>query len=136
MKELEKKNINMKLQEQISRIQSMMGVLSEDRTKKFEVFQTLINTTIDNMKYICENNNTDDDEYISVSACDLIDSSLKVKLIDFTHGDQLKLTIDITYKSYSHLYEYGFLSELKDGLKLFIPIGEIEVNRYENLFQH
>jgi hypothetical protein len=126
----------MKLQEQISRIQSMMGVLSEDRTKKFEVFQTLINTTIDNMKYICENNNTDDDEYISVSACDLIDSSLKVKLIDFTHGDQLKLTIDITYKSYSHLYEYGFLSELKDGLKLFIPIGEIEVNRYENLFQH
>lgn len=57
----------MKLQEQISRIQSMMGVLSEDRTKKFEVFQTLINTTIDNMKYICENNNTDDDEYISVS---------------------------------------------------------------------
>jgi len=126
----------MKLQEQISRIQSMMGVLSEDRTKKFEVFQTLINTTIDNMKYICENNNTDDDEYISVSACDLIDSSLKVKLIDFTHGDQLKLTIDITYKSYLNLYEYGFLSELKDGLKLFIPIGEIEVNRYENLFQH
>jgi len=126
----------MKLQEQINRIHSMMGVLSEDRTKKFEVFQTLINTTIDNMKYICENNNTDDDEYISVSACDLIDSSLKVKLIDFTHGDQLKLTIDITYKSYSHLYEYGFLSELKDGLKLFIPIGEIEVNRYENLFQH
>jgi len=126
----------MKLQEQINRIHSMMGVLSEDKTKKFEVFQTLINTTIDNMKYICENNNTDDDEYISVSACDLIDSSLKVKLIDFTHGDQLKLTIDITYKSYSHLYEYGFLSELKDGLKLFIPIGEIEVNRYENLFQH
>jgi len=126
----------MKLQEQINRIHSMMGVLSEDKTKKFEVFQTLINTTIDNMKYICENNNTDDDEYISVSACDLIDSSLKVKLIDFTHGDQLKLTIDITYKSYSHLYEYGFLSELKDRLKLFIPIGEIEVNRYENLFQH
>jgi hypothetical protein len=126
----------MKLQEQISRIQSMMGVLSEDRTKKFEVFQTLINTTIDNMKYICENNNTDDDEYISVSACDLIDSSLKVKLIDFTHGDQLKLTIDITYKSYSNLYEDEFLSELKDRLKLFIPIGEIEVNRYENLFQH
>ena len=126
----------MKLQEQINRIHSMMGVLSEDKTKKFEVFQTLINTTIDNMKYICENNNTDDDEYISVSACDLIDSSLKVKLIDFTHGDQLKLTIDITYKSYSHLYEYGFFSELKDRLKLFIPIGEIEVNRYENLFQH
>ena len=126
----------MKLQEQINRIHSMMGVLSEDRTKKFEVFQTLINTTIDNMKYICENNNTDDDEYISVSACDLIDSSLKVKLIDFTHGDQLKLTIDITYKSYSNLYEYEFLSELKDRLKLFIPIGEIEVNRYENLFQH
>jgi len=126
----------MKLQEQISRIQSMMGVLSEDRTKKFEVFQTLINTTIDNMKYICENNNTDDDEYISVSACDLIDSSLKVKLIDFTHGDQLKLTIDITYKNYSHLDEDEFLSELKDRLKLFIPIGEIEVNRYENLFQH
>jgi hypothetical protein len=90
----------MKLQEQINRIHSMMGVLSEDRTKKFEAFQTLINTTIDNMKYICENNNTEDDEYISFSACDLIDSSLKVKLIDFTRGDQLKLTIDITYKSY------------------------------------
>ena len=127
----------MKLQEQISRIQSMMGVLSEDKTKKFEAFQTLINTTIDNMKYICENNNTEDDEYISVSACDLIDSSLKVKLIDFTHGDQLKLTIDITYKSYfPYLNEDEFLFELKDRLKLFIPIGEIEVNRYENLFQH
>jgi hypothetical protein len=127
----------MNLQEQINRIHSMMGVLSEDRTKKFEVFQTLINTTIDNMKYICENNNTDDDEYISVSACDLIDSSLKVKLIDFTHGDQLKLTIDITYKSYfPYLNEDEFLFELKDRLKLFIPIGEIEVNRYENLFQH
>jgi hypothetical protein len=127
----------MKLQEQINRIHSMMGVLSEDRTKKFEVFQTLINTTIDNMKYICENNNTEDDEYISFSACDLIDSSLKVKLIDFTRGDQLKLTIDITYKSYfPYLNEDEFLFELKDRLKLFIPIGEIEVNRYENLFQH
>ena len=126
----------MNLQEQINRIHSMMGVLSEDKTKKFEVFQTLINTTIDNMKYICENNNTEDDEYISVSACDLIDSSLKVKLIDFTHGDQLKLTIDITYKNYSHLDEDEFLSELKDRLKILIPIGEIEVNRYENLFQH
>ena len=127
----------MKLQEQINRIHSMMGVLSEDRTKKFEVFQTLINTTIDNMKYICENNNTEDDEYISFSACDLIDSSLKVKLIDFTRGDQLKLTIDITYKSYfPYLNEDEFLSELKDRLKILIPIGEIEVNRYENLFQH
>jgi hypothetical protein len=126
----------MKLQEQINRIHSMMGVLSEDRTKKFEAFQTLINTTIDNMKYICENNNTEDDEYISVSACDLIDSSLKVKLIDFTRGDQLKLTIDITYKNYSHLDEDEFLSELKDRLKIIIPIVEIEVNSYENLFQH
>jgi hypothetical protein len=127
----------MKLQEQINRIHSMMGVLSEDRTKKFEVFQTLINTTIDNMKYICENNNTEDDEYISFSACDLIDSSLKVKLIDFTRGDQLKLTIDITYKSYfPYLNEDEFLFELKDRLKILIPIGEIEVNRYENLFQH
>jgi hypothetical protein len=127
----------MNLQEQINRIHSMMGVLSEDRTKKFEVFQTLINTTIDNMKYICENNNTDDDEYISFSACDLIDSSLKVKLIDFTRGDQLKLTIDITYKSYfPYLNEDEFLSELKDRLKILIPIGEIEVNSYENLFQH
>jgi hypothetical protein len=127
----------MKLQEQINRIQSMMGVLSEDRTKKFEAFQTLINTTIDNMKYICENNNTEDDEYISFSACDLIDSSLKVKLIDFTRGDQLKLTIDITYKSYfPYLNEDEFLFELKDRLKILIPIGEIEVNRYENLFQH
>jgi hypothetical protein len=127
----------MKLQEQINRIQSMMGVLSEDRTKKFEAFQTLINSTIDNMKYICENNNTEDDEYISVSACDLIDSSLKVKLIDFTRGDQLKLTIDITYKSYfPYLNEDEFLFELKDRLKILIPIGEIEVNRYENLFQH
>jgi hypothetical protein len=127
----------MKLQEQINRIHSMMGVLSEDRTKKFEAFQTLINSTIDNMKYICENNNTEDDEYISVSACDLIDSSLKVKLIDFTRGDQLKLTIDITYKSYfPYLNEDEFLSELKDRLKILIPIGEIEVNSYENLFQH
>jgi hypothetical protein len=127
----------MKLQEQINRIQSMMGVLSEDRTKKFETFQNLINTTIDNMKYICENNNTEDDEYISFSACDLIDSSLKVKLIDFTRGDQLKLTIDITYKSYfPYLNEDEFLFELKDRLKILIPIGEIEVNRYENLFQH
>ena len=127
----------MNLQEQINRIHSMMGVLSEDRTKKFEVLQTLINTTIDNMKYICENNNTDDDEYISFSACDLIDSSLKVKLIDFTRGDQLKLTIDITYKSYfPYLNEDEFLSELKDRLKILIPIGEIEVNSYENLFQH
>jgi hypothetical protein len=127
----------MKLQEQINRIHSMMGVLSEDRTKKFEAFQTLINSTIDNMKYICENNNTEDDEYISFSACDLIDSSLKVKLIDFTRGDQLKLTIDITYKSYfPYLNEDEFLFELKDRLKILIPIGEIEVNRYENLFQH
>jgi hypothetical protein len=127
----------MKLQEQINRIHSMMGVLSEDRTKKFEAFQTLINTTIDNMKYICENNNTEDDEYISFSACDLIDSSLKVKLIDFTRGDQLKLTIDITYKSYfPYLNEDEFLSELKDRLKVLIPISGIEVNSYENLFQH
>lgn len=114
----------------------MMGVLSEDKTNKLEIFQTLINTTIDNMKYICENNNTEDDEYISISACDLIDSALKVKLIDVIHGNQIKLIIDITYKNYSHLDEDEFLSELKDRLKILIPIGEIEVNRYENLFQH
>jgi hypothetical protein len=126
----------MKLQEQINRIQSMMGVLSEDKANKLEIFQTLINTTIDNMKYICENNNTEDDEYISISACDLIDSALKVKLIDVIHGNQIKLIIDITYKNYSHLDEDEFLFELKDRLKILIPIGEIEVNRYENLFQH
>jgi hypothetical protein len=126
----------MKLQEQINRIHSMMGVLSEDKTNKLEIFQTLINTTIDNMKYICENNNTEDDEYISISACDLIDSALKVKLIDVIHGNQIKLIIDITYKNYSHLDEDEFLFELKDRLKILIPIGEIEVNRYENLFQH
>ena len=38
MKELEKKNINMKLQEQISRIQSMMGVINEDRFKGYKRF--------------------------------------------------------------------------------------------------
>lgn len=114
----------------------MMGVLSEDKTNKLEIFQTLINTTIDNMKYICENNNTEDDEYISISACDLIDSALKVKLIDVIPGNQIKLIIDITYKNYSHLDEDEFLSELKDRLKIIIPIVEIEVNSYENLFQH
>ena len=126
----------MKLQEQINRIQSMMGVLSEDKTNKLEIFQTLINTTIDNMKYICENDNTEDDEYISISVCDLIDSALKVKLIDVIPGNQIKLIIDITYKNYSHLDEDEFLSELKDRLKIIIPIVEIEVNSYENLFQH
>jgi hypothetical protein len=126
----------MKLQEQINRIQSMMGVLSEDKTNKLEIFQTLINTTIDNMKYICENDNTEDDEYISISACDLIDSALKVKLIDVIHGNQIKLIIDIIYKNYSYLDEDEFLSELKDRLKVLIPISGIEVNSYENLFQH
>jgi hypothetical protein len=38
MKELEKKNINMKLQEQINRIQSMMGVINEDRFKGYKRF--------------------------------------------------------------------------------------------------
>jgi hypothetical protein len=36
MKELEKKNINMKLQEQINRIQSMMGIVSEVRVPRDE----------------------------------------------------------------------------------------------------
>ena len=38
MKELEKKNINMNLQEQINRIHSMMGVINEDRFKGYKRF--------------------------------------------------------------------------------------------------
>jgi hypothetical protein len=57
-------------------------------------------------------------------------------LIDVIRGNQIKLIIDITYKNYSHLDEDEFLSELKDRLKVLIPISGIEVNSYENLFQH
>lgn len=126
----------MKLQEQINRIQSMIGILTENKSKKLQIFQTLIDSVINSMRNVCDFENTEDDEYIAISVCDLIDSSLKVNLIDFTQETGINLIVDITYKNYSHLDEDEFLSELKDRLKIMIPISGIEVNSYENLFQH
>lgn len=124
------KNKNMNLQEQIIRIQEMMGT-----TTKLPAFQNLINIKIDELKDDCQRMNTEDDEYVSFDACDLMDSNLKVYLKEMKRENNVFIFhVDITYENYFFFDEESFIVELQAKMKEVVGKNKIIVQEYENKY--
>lgn len=124
----------MNLSENISRIKQMMG-LNESVSSNINY---AIQESIKRLKFICENQNSEDDEYVSFGACDLIDClTKKVELVDVSRDKNVwNITLNVTYKSYSYLSEDTFIIELQDELKKIIGPNKVVINEYNNTFQH
>lgn len=124
----------MKLQEQINRIQSMMGTINED-SKKLSSIQNLINKEIDYLKTQCEEMNSESDEIISWDACNLIEVLTSVQVTDINPTDKTFIVqIIIKYKSiFQHIDEEAFIRELHYKLKKYIPNLKLEVKDSINI---
>jgi hypothetical protein len=124
----------MNLSENISRIKQMMG-LNESVSSNIN---HAIQESIKKLKFICENQNSDDDEYISFGACDLIDSlTKKVELVNVERENKIwNITLNVTYKSYTYLSDDTFIIELQDELKKIIGPNKIVIEEFNNIFQH
>jgi hypothetical protein len=125
----------MNLQEHTNRIKQMMGVISEDYSKKSEGHQKLVDMVLDDLKYKCETLNSESDEIVSFDACELINSDLKVQVVDVKQYDNGKsILILLKYKNYRFIDEDSFVYELRDGLKKWIGNIKIEVEDSINIF--
>ena len=125
----------MNLQENIQRIKEMMGVINEDYSKKREDYQKLVDMVLGNLKYKCETENSESDEIVNFDACELIDSNLKVEVIDVKKLDTGKsILISLKYENYNYIDEDSFVYELRDGLKRWIGNIKIEVEDSINIF--
>ena len=108
----------MNLQEQISRIQEIMD--KDVLNRKKEVFQNLVNNSIENLKNTCEtmNDEENDEEHVFFDACDFIDSSVDVRVTDIrTLNGVLSLLVVIKYKNYRYMDEDPFVYELQNELQ-------------------
>jgi hypothetical protein len=104
-------------------------------TDKIQKYQKLIDASISLLKNRCETMNTEDDEYVSFDACDLIDNGVKVSLNDVEKlNDTLLLIVDVTYKNWEYLDESSFILELENELKIWIGKNKIRINMYKNTF--
>ena len=124
----------MNLQEQINRIQSMMGTINED-SKKLSSIQNLISKEIDYLKTQCEEMNSESDEIISWDACNLIEVLTSVQVTDINPTDKTFIVqIIIKYKSiFQHIDEEAFIRELHYKLKKYIPNLKLEVKDSINI---
>jgi len=118
----------MNLQEQINRIQSMMGTINEDN-KKLSTIQNLINREIDYLKKICEEMNADSEEIISFDACDFLESLNSVQVTNINPTDKSFIVqIIIKYESiFATMDEEAFIRELHYKLKKYIPNIKLQV---------
>ncbi len=124
----------MNLQEQLNRIQSMMGTINED-SKKLSSIQNLINKEIDYLKTQCEEMNSESDEIISFDACDFLEALESVQVTDINPTDKTFIVqIIIKYKSiFQHIDEEAFIRELHYKLKKYIPNLKLEVKDSINI---
>ena len=121
----------MNLQEQIIRIQEMMD---NNKSKKLESYQKLIDQCINTMKDICKNLNSETDEYISFETCSLIDADVKVKLKDVrTNFGAKQFIVDIIYDNLQYISEDSFVMDLHLELKKWIGHNSISVEEYKNI---
>jgi len=120
----------MNLQEQISRIQEMIGV------KKIDSHKKLISMAIESLKSTCDTMNSEDDEYVSFAACDLIDSNLKIHLKDvIVDNDVTKYIVDMEYTNYTILDDDSLASELQNELKKWVGNNKVIVQEFKNNFK-
>jgi len=124
----------MNLQEQLNRIQSMMGTINEDN-KKLSAIQNLINREIDYLKTQCEEMNADSEEIISFDACDFLESLNSVQVININPTDKSFIVqIIIKYESiFAAMDEEAFIRELHYKLKKYIPNIKLQVEDSINI---
>lgn len=117
-----KKNIKKVLREEI-------------RNKRLVAIQKLIDVTIESLKDKC-GLNTEYDEYVAYSTCELLDSDIKIYVKDFEIVNNVSvIKIDITYNNITRYLNYNDLVwELQSKLKPFLNLNKIKVEKYDNLF--
>jgi len=104
--------------------------------RKENTFQKLIDNIVLELKHDCETLNSENDEYVSFGACDLLDSDCKLIVNSFKKDkDSLIIKLSVTYENYSHIDEYPLLLEIKAKLRkiLGLPIITV-VDNVENLY--
>lgn len=118
--------------ENILRIQELM---ENNPNKKMESYQKLIDSTIFQMKNICETMNDAENEYIFFDACDIINSDIKVLFREIIkHEDYKEIVVDITYKNYQHITEHSFAQELGFFLSEIMGKTKVTVGEFTNTF--
>jgi len=124
----------MNLQEQLNRIQSMMGTINEDN-KKLSTIQNLINREIDYLKKICEEMNANSEQIISFDACDFLESLNSVQVTNINPTDKAFIVqIIIKYESiFAAMDEEAFIRELHYKLKKYIPNIKLQVEDSINI---
>jgi hypothetical protein len=100
-----------------------------------ERIQKLVDDIVNDMKLTCEIMNSEDDEIISFSACELIDADVKVSVSDVgIVNDRKRVLVVIKYKNWRYLSEDEFVYELSKELRKWIGDNYVEVEDYINTF--
>jgi len=120
-------NINMNLQEQISRMKSMMGVITEG-DKRISTIQRLIDNEIEDLKDICEEMDINN-EIISFDVCNYLNVLNSISVTNVSKSEN-RLVVQLLIK-YESIFEYvdneAFVYELSYRLKKLISNLKFEV---------
>jgi len=120
-------NINMNLQEQISRMKSMMGVITEG-DKRISTIQRLIDIEIEDLKDICEEMDINN-EIISFDVCNYLNVLNSISVTNVSKSEN-RLVVQLLIK-YESIFEYvdneAFVYELSYRLKKLISNLKFEV---------
>lgn len=121
----------MNLQENISRIKSMMG-LQESKT---ESIQSLINSSLKSFKKACDRPYSED-ESINGAICEWMDAGVKVNVKEIVKSDDYTLIyVDLIYWTYTrYLDEDPLLWGLQDKLKPWVGKNKIIASDYTNTY--
>ena len=121
-------NINMNLQEQISRMKSMMGVITEG-DKRISTIQRLIDIEIEDLKDICEKMESESEEIISFDVCNYLNVLNSISVTNVSKSEN-RLVVQLLIK-YESIFEYvdneAFVYELSYRLKKLISNLKFEV---------
>ena len=117
----------MNLQEQISRMKSMMGVITEG-DKRISTIQRLIDIEIEDLKDICEEMDINN-EIISFDVCNYLNVLNSISVTNVSKSEN-RLVVQLLIK-YESIFEYvdneAFVYELSYRLKKLISNLKFEV---------
>jgi hypothetical protein len=79
--------------------------------------------------------NSEDDEYVSFSACELLASDLKIVVKSiYKKEDVLIIIVDLSSYNIYRLDEDPLMFELQDKIKVWVGKNRIKVNEYINTY--
>jgi uncharacterized FlgJ-related protein len=110
-----------------------------NESRQLEVLQKLINTSMDKLKNICETQNSESNEIVSFSACDILENNSPKIILNKVDMDEKKkfifiLYVDFEYNNIHFPDEDPLIWELSYELKNWIGdnriIVEDVINKY------